>query len=62
MNTPVKSVWRESAEKMIALHGVDEARARCIKYRDMNSSSTPSYSFHNAILKQIEQIARELRL
>ncbi len=61
MNTPVKSVWRESAEKMIALYGVDEARARCIKHRNMNSPSTPSYSFHNATLKQIEQIARELR-
>ena len=58
----MESIWLEQARQMIRTHGYVEARRLCMKYRDMNSSGTASFSFHNAVLKHIDRAATVGRL
>lgn len=47
--------WREHAAYLIRNFGADAARRLTEEGRDRNHPATFSYSFHNAVLKFIEE-------
>ena len=49
------SIWKEQAERVIAIHGAAKARQITRQARDNNTPGTASYAFHNAVLRFIDR-------
>lgn len=53
------TVYEQHARHMVKTLGHERARAETIRSRDQNVMGSFSHAFHNAVLKQIDRLARE---
>jgi hypothetical protein len=53
------TVYEQHAKHLIDTLGATEARRVTIQRRDQNSPGTFTYAFNQAVLKQLERMARE---
>jgi hypothetical protein len=54
----MSSVWRNLAEQLVKKDGYTEARRTTIQLRDDSAPGSACYAFHQAVVREIEQLRR----